>query len=106
MGIYYEQRESDSYVGQEFDLFDEVETMDEDADFALLSEECFPDTMQENDKPAIEGGYVFNEKLETRRRLGAYLERQWFYDHGWDKDDEIFEDDYFSDLTAALNHSS
>ena len=43
-------------------------------------------------------------KLETKRRLDAYLERKWFRDHGWDDDDELFNDEFFADTDKPLHH--
>lgn len=35
-------------------------------------------------------------KLESKRRLDAYMERKWFKEQGWDDDDELFFDEFFS----------
>ena len=36
-------------------------------------------------------------KLVAKKRMDDYLERKWFKDQGWDDDDELFSDEYFSD---------
>jgi hypothetical protein len=38
-----------------------------------------------------------NKKLMAKKRMDAYLERKWFKDQGWDDDDELFGDAYFTD---------
>ncbi len=37
------------------------------------------------------------EKLKTKRRLDAYLERQMLKESGWDEDDELFSDEFFTE---------
>ena len=40
-----------------------------------------------------------NKKLITKRRLDDYLERKWFKENGWDDDDDLFQDEYFTEET-------
>jgi len=41
-------------------------------------------------------------KLETKKRLDAYRERQRLKDSGWDDDDELFDDEYFREVESGL----
>jgi len=37
------------------------------------------------------------DRLKTKRRLDAYLERQMLKESGWDEDDELFSDEFFTE---------
>jgi hypothetical protein len=37
-----------------------------------------------------------NAKLLLKKRMDDYLERKWFRDNGWDDDDDLFNDDFFT----------
>jgi len=49
----------------------------------------------ETDKATAEG--KIKDKLSAKKRMDAYLERKWFKNQGWEDDDELFGDEYFSD---------
>lgn len=48
----------------------------------------------------IEDFQKINQKLQIKKRLDAYLEKQWLKDCGWDLEDELFNDAFFADETA------
>ncbi len=100
-------KEKDSpSVDDEFDLFDEDEALESDVDLDLLEEGTPVEMTQVVANPAPKGTAVRRTgKLETRRRLNAYLERKWFRDLGWDDDDELFNDEFFTDTSGRLHHS-
>jgi hypothetical protein len=55
-----------------------------------------PDDVMEVSRPPVNGiASRARARLEVKRRLDAYLERKWFRDHGWDDDDELFNDEFF-----------
>ncbi len=41
------------------------------------------------------------ERLETKKRLDAYLEKQMLKESGWDEDDELFDDEFFSEVNSS-----
>ena len=100
-------KEKDSpSVDDEFDLFDEDEALEPDVDLDLLEEGTPVEMTQVVANPAPTGPAPRRPgKLETRRRLNAYLERKWFRDLGWDDDDELFNDEFFTDTSGRLHHS-
>ncbi len=100
-------KEKDSpSVDDEFDLFDEDEALESDVDLDLPEEGTPVEMTQAVANPAPNGTAARRTgKLETRRRLNAYLERKWFRDLGWDDDDELFNDEFFSDTSGRLHHS-
>lgn len=38
---------------------------------------------------------VTADRMRVQKRLDAYLEGKWFKDHGWDDDNDLFNDDFF-----------
>lgn len=58
-----------------------------------------PELMQTEPEDLVDvgSGKKANHKLEVKKRLDAYLERKWFKDHGWEDDDDLFNDDFFSE---------
>jgi len=48
--------------------------------------------------PCDSGSTKEAEKLKTKRRLDAYLERQMLMESGWDEDDELFSDEFFTEV--------
>ncbi|MXX15661.1 MAG: hypothetical protein F4Z52_00080 [Gammaproteobacteria bacterium] len=100
-------KEKDSpSVDDEFDLFDEDEALESDVDLDLLEEGTPVEMTQGVANPAPNGTAARRTgKLETRRRLTAYFERKWFRDLGWDDDDELFNDEFFTDTSGHLHHS-
>ncbi|MGB5709229.1 MAG: hypothetical protein WBM41_20660 [Arenicellales bacterium] len=69
------------------DLIDDAEIGELDTELEHLADEVF-------DFSSIKKA---NQKLAVKKRLDAYLERKWFKEHGWEDDDELFSDDFFSD---------
>lgn len=99
-------KEKDSpSVDGEFDLFDDDEVPDMDVD--QLEEDASADMIRSVGSPAPAGTTARRSgNPETRRRLNAYMERQWFRDLGWDDDDELFNDEFFSEPPGHLHHSA
>lgn len=81
------EKEVSSEESDDLDLFE-----DEDIDG------IDPELMQAEPEELVdvESGKKVNHRLEVKKRLDAYLERKWFKDHGWEDDDDLFDDDFFS----------
>ena len=82
------EKEESSEESDDLDLFEEPDM-----------DGIEPELVQIEPEEAIEvgPGKKINHKLEVKKRLDAYLERKWFKDHGWDDDDDLFNDDFFSE---------
>lgn len=89
---------------EDLELFDEADEMDSDLDLDVLEDDVVEAAPRPNGKPVTHGSSRrASARLETKRRLDAYLERKWFRDHGWDDDDELFKDDFFTDSSSPVH---
>ena len=82
------EKEVSSEESDDLDLFDETDM-----------DGIEPELVQIEPEEVVEmgSGKKINHKLEVKKRLDAYLERKWFKDHGWEDDDDLFNDDFFSE---------
>ncbi len=93
----------DSLMDEESDLYNDDEGSGAHTDLEFPEEDGTEEIVQE-DTPSPPMHSSSPCKMETRRRLDAYLERKWFRDQGWE-DDEFFNDEYFVDTLGPLRHS-
>ncbi len=82
------EKEATSEQNEDLDLFEDAEIDDIDPEIVELEQDEVVQT-EPNKKT--------NHKLKVKKRLDAYLERKWFKDHGWEDDDDLFNDDFFSE---------
>jgi len=70
----------------------------EEADADIDREEIFiSDELDIDETPCNAVSAKARERLETKKRLDAYLEKQLLKESGWDEDDELFDDEFFSE---------
>ena len=82
------EKEVSSEESDDLDLFEETDIDGIEPELVQIEPEEVID---------VESGKKANHKLEVKKRLDAYLERKWFKDHGWEDDDDLFDDDFFSE---------
>ena len=70
-----------------------------DEDLDLLADDGtleLQDIEETNDLEVDLESQKINAKLQVKKRMDDYLERKWFRDNGWDDDDDLFNDDFFT----------
>jgi hypothetical protein len=93
------EKEATPPQGEDLDLFEGAEIDDVDLEIVdLEQDEVVKEVVQ------TEPVKKAKHKLKVKKRLDAYLERKWFKDHGWDDDDDLFNDDFFSE-SETPDHS-
>ncbi|MBX2868245.1 MAG: hypothetical protein KTR18_06195 [Acidiferrobacterales bacterium] len=85
----------------------------EEFDSESVAGEVMPDLAQDDlsvsedldivESPCNSMSAKAREKLETKKRLDAYLERQMLKESGWDEDDELFDDEFFTEVAHHRN---
>ena len=94
-----------SDADEDLDLFEDGEELESDLDLELLGDADDEELPKLNGASAARGSSrKASAKLETKRRLYAYLERKWFRDHGWGDDDELFNDEFFAESSNPIHH--
>ncbi|MGI9317186.1 MAG: hypothetical protein ACR2QW_07660 [bacterium] len=82
------EKEGASEANDDLDLFEDTDLEEVDAELVQV----------ESDDTVVSASVnKTDHKLKVKKRLDAYLERKWFKDHGWDDDDDLFDDDFFSE---------
>jgi hypothetical protein len=76
----------------DLDLFDDDEILDLD------------DIAENSDLEVKFESRKINAKLQLKKRMDDYLERKWFKDNGWDEDDDLFNDDFFTGKEVDNHH--
>lgn len=87
------KEKEDSAADDDLDLFDDESVIEPDVDDV----EMLAEDLETVSAPVNGSRRRSSDRLQVKRRLDAYLERKWFRDHGWDDDDELFNDEFFSD---------
>ena len=90
-----------SVADDDLDLYDDESVIASDGDGIEMLGDELADELGDGLDDAVRStngrSKKASPKLAVKRRLDAYLERKWFRDHGWEDDDELFNDDFFSD---------
>ena len=79
-------KDTDQSDDDDLTLFEHDEELDADNVMELIDET--PPTMAERN---------LQQKQRAKKRMDAYLERQWFKENGWDEEDDLFKDEFFND---------
>jgi hypothetical protein len=95
------KEKEDSTADDGLDLFDDDPVIETDVEEV----DILADDLEKDNASGGETRKASSNKLEVKRRLDAYLERKWFREHGWDDDDELFNDDFFAEEDPdSLHH--
>jgi len=78
---------------------------DDDLDLFDDDENLEMDDMEATDGLDINiSSRKINAKLQLKKRMDDYLEKKWFRDNGWDEDDDLFNDEFFTDKESDNHH--
>ncbi len=90
---------------EDLDLFEGDEGLDSDLELDLMDDSVEEAAPKDSEAVSVNvPSLKASAKLETKRLLDDYLERKWFRDHGWEDDDELFNDEFFSDDSKPIHH--
>ena len=85
----------------------EKDSPSSDEDLDLLADDGtleLQDIEETNDLEVDLESQKINAKLQVKKRMDDYLERKWFRDNGWDDDDDLFNDDFFTGEWTENRH--